>query len=173
MVPGGVRKPGKQVTGPACRACSRCSLGHRNMYFELRNLGEVMLEKTVDVCTYTSKVPDRNSWLDGWGSRAAKATCSPPGHPGWAAAGSSELPLPIPVQRPSLCGLRGTCACFATSTPTMPSPDVYLGCSLLHTHISPPFWLCRYVCEACDLDAAVRLGSRAVQAKRCVLRAER
>lgn len=64
-------------------------------------------------------------------------------------------------------------ACFATSTPTVPSPDVYLRCSLLWTHISPPLWLCRYVCEACDLDAAVRLGSRAVQAERFVLRAER
>lgn len=55
----------------------------------------------------------------------------------------------------------------------MPSPDVYLGCSLLYTHISPPFWLCRCVCEACGLDAAVRLGSRVVQAKKRVLRAER
>lgn len=55
-----------------------------------------MLEKTVDVCTYASKAPDRNSPLDGWGSPAGEAACPPPGHPGWAAPGSSELPLPAP-----------------------------------------------------------------------------
>lgn len=62
---------------------------------------------------------------------------------------------------------------MVTSTPTMPSLDVCLGCSSLYTHVSPPLWLCRSECEACDLDAAVRLGSRAVQAERFGLRAER
>lgn len=55
----------------------------------------------------------------------------------------------------------------------MSSTDVYLEFSLTNAHIFPLLQLHRNVFRDCDLDAVVRLGSRAGEAFRFVLSTER